>query len=324
MRQCRPVVLGPRSRLAVTCPASPAPDGTIERGCRRLRALGIETVTGPSCARRGGIWAGTDEERAGELLSFLLDPSIDGVIAGRGGVGCLRLLPLLEGFPPCAPAKWIIGRSDLSALHLYFYKRRGWVGLSGPMVSTDLGTELPAETANRGAADVVVERTLGLLRSPDPPGVVDAPGLTTLTGGTAEGPLFPVNLSLLASMTGMPYLPDLRGGILVLEDIHETPQRVDRMLTQLRFAGVLDGVAGIALGQFTDCVPRDPSLSRGLVHDILADHVRALRIPAIAGLPYGHEDLFHPLPVGTAARLTTDPPGLFLLESPGRTQQEEP
>lgn len=322
----RPVVLRHHARLAVTCPASPAPLEAVEKGRARLHALGIETVVGASCARAGGLWAGTDDERARELRDFLLDPAIDGIIAGRGGVGCLRLLPLLDGLPDDTSPKWIVGRSDITALHLYFHARFGWTALSGPMVSTDMvlpDTGDAARRARAGIADAILDLTTRMIREADPFGAVDAPEARAIVCGAAEGRLFPVNLSLLCSMVGTPYLPDLRGSILVLEDIQETPQRLDRMMCQLRQSGILTGIGAIALGQFTDCVARDPAFPPTLAHEVLVDHLKAIGAPAIAGVPYGHETFFHPLPVGTLARLTTDPPGLTLIESAGRGAHEE-
>jgi len=300
-----PPALAPSSRVAVTCPASPADPERLERGIARLRGLGWEVVVGATCAARDGIWAGDDGARAQELRGFLLDPSIHAIFAARGGVGCMRLLPHLDDLAEGPAPRWIIGRSDITALHLRFWDRFGWVGISGTMVATDLGGEDPG---------YAWQQTMRLLCDPEPLGRITEEPLDVWIAGRAEGALIPANLSVLTSMVGTPYAPPLHGTILVLEEIDEPPQRIDRMLTQLRFAGALDGLAGLVLGQFTACTPRETSLPPDAAIAVLRDHAKRIGVPTLAGLPYGHETRFAPLPIGVQARLQADPPGLVLLE----------
>jgi len=319
MKRILPPVLRAGARIAVTCPASPPDPDKLSRGAARLRDLGFDVVLGATCAApRAALHAGADATRAAELLAFLRDPKIDAVFAGRGGVGCMRLLPYLADLlDPPVPAgaraiqpKWIVGRSDLTALHLSLYKSLGWIGLSGPMVATDLGADAPPP--------FVVERTIRLLTDAMPIGRVETgePLETWVPGPVSvEGPLFPVNLSLLASLVGTGHLPSFEGAILVLEEIEEPPHRIDRMLTQLRLSGILEGLAGLVFGQFTGCRSRDESMPEDLLVHLLQDHAGAIGVPAIGGFPYGHERDFHPLPVGSWARIQSDPgrqPEVFL------------
>ena len=192
--------------------------------------MGWRIVVGPSCEVRGGLWAGTEEARAEELIGFLRDPSIDPILAGRGGVGCLHLLPFLDGLDEDLPPRWIVGRSDLTALHLALWGRRGWVGLSGPMAATDWGDPEDPPTP-------LVDETLQILGGGPPPAIHTEGELRVVVPGRAEGMIVPANLSLLASMVGTGYLPSLRRTILVLEEINEPLQRIDRMLTQLADVG---------------------------------------------------------------------------------------
>jgi muramoyltetrapeptide carboxypeptidase len=115
---------------------------------------------------------------------------------------------------------------------------------------------------------------------------------------------------------GTPFLPPLEGTILVLEDIHETPQSLDRMTQQIRLSGVADGIAGIVLGRFTECVPRSPGVTEEEGREVVRAWGRSHEAPLLEGFPYGHEPLCCALPFGTAARLETDPPGLRLLGTP--------
>lgn len=306
MRAIHPPSLSAGAKVAVTCPASPAQAAPLQRGIAVLRDLGMNVVIGPSCSVRNALLAGEDRARAEELTGFLVDPAIEAVFAGRGGVGCMRLLPYMEELPADLPPTWIIGRSDLTALHLAFRKRYGWVGLSGPMVATDFGREPQQQP--------VIDQTMRLLRDADPPEPLGGPALETWNGGGAEGPLIPANLSILASMVGTPYLPSLQDAILVLEEIGEPVWRIDRMLTQLRQAGTLDRLAGLVFGQFTACGPGETALPDDLLTEILREHATAIGAPVLAGFPYGHEPSFVPLPVGSRARIEANPAALLLLE----------
>lgn len=334
-----PPPLPAHARIAVSCPASPPEAEKLERGVARLRQLGHEVTVGATCrAPRGQLHAGDDAARAAEFIGFLEDPGIDAIFAGRGGVGCMRLLPYIERSlrerdllardprergprrkglgtdverGAVAP-KWIIGRSDLTALHLFLFKSLGWIGISGPMVATDLGAPAPPRS--------VIEIALRLMSDPAPIGrIATAEPLETWVPGDgfAEGRLFPVNLSLLSSLVGTPYLPSFEGAILVLEEIDEPPHRIDRMLTQLRLSGVFSSIAGLVFGQFTACHSREETMPEDLLVRLLQDHARGIGVPAIAGFPYGHEPLFHPLPVGARARVESAadrPAALVLIE----------
>src|SRR5262249_31545829 len=156
--------------------------------------------------------------------------------AARGGYGAMRLLAKLriEGVAP----RLLVGFSDITALHAAL-QAAGWVSIHGPVV-LQLRSQPPA----------VVERLLALLESATTP----APPLAgpPRAGGVAGGPLLGGNLSVPARLLGTPYLPDLEGAVLLLEDVGERPYRLDRMWTHLALAGVFDRVRGIALGEFTD------------------------------------------------------------------------
>jgi muramoyltetrapeptide carboxypeptidase len=309
MRGIHPPVLTSGSRVAVTCPASPVVDPErLAKGTARLREAGFDVVAGESCAVREGLWAGSDEARAKELIDFLLDPTIEAIFAGRGGVGSMRLLPRLEDLPREIAPKWIVGRSDLTALHLAFWNRFQLVGLSGPMIATDFGGDAPGG---------VLADTMRILTDPEPVGLLTADSVEIWRNGSAEGVLIPANLSLISSMVGTRHIPPLAGAILVLEEIGEPPHRCDRMLTQLRLSGALNGLAGLVFGQFTDCAPHGADPSPGALADLLRDHADEIGAPTLAGFPYGHEPAFRPLPVGVRARMSADPPGLILLDGVG-------
>lgn len=207
----------------------------------------------------------------------------------------MRLLPKfgIDGLTP----KLVVGFSDITALHLVL-QAAGWVSVHGPVV-TQLGTQ-PRQVA---------DRLFHLLESAEAP----APPLrgTGLVGGVAEGPLIGGNLSVLTRLLGTPYFPALDGAVLLLEDVGERPYRLDRMWTHLALAGVFDRVRGIALGEFTGC--EEPDAEYGS-RDVLAGLAAETGLPCLAGLPIGHGDLNHPVPLGCHVRLDATAGALEFLE----------
>ncbi len=263
-----------------------------------------------------GLHAGSPEDRAADLHSLLLDPGVDAVLATRGGSGTLALLPLVDFALAARARKPLIGWSDLTALHLALWHRAGITGIAG-QVAVQLGPDLPAWSRERWLACVRNRDFAGPVPLPDGPKLATLTPLeplTFLTPGTAEGRLFPCNFSLLVSLLGTPWMPPLDGAILLLEDIQETPQSLDRMVSRMRLTGADRGLAGVILGQFTGCGPRGTSsVTEEHGRELLHGWVRSLGVPALGGFPHGHESLATALPFARPARLDTDPPGLHLL-----------
>src|SRR5262249_9458224 len=198
----------------------------------------------PALLSRTRYLAGDDGRRGAELAAALADPEIRAIVAARGGYGAMRILPRIwphaNGGPsPPGPAKMLAGFSDITALHAAL-QAAGQVSVHGPVV-TQLGTQPSA----------VVERFFAILEDGTVPPAPIA-GMP-MVGGVSEGPLLGGTLSVLTRLLGTPWLPDIDGAVLLLEDVGEQPYRIDRMWTHLRLAGVFDRVAGLALGDFTDC-----------------------------------------------------------------------
>jgi muramoyltetrapeptide carboxypeptidase len=211
----------------------------------------------------------------------------------------MRLLPSIDPAALRARPKLLVGFSDVTALHAAL-NRAGLATVHGP-VMTQLG-RAPAPA---------IEHLLALLtRAPAPgDGGVPAPGAglvgqAVLRAGRAEGPLLGGSLTLLAHLCGTPWQPSLAGAVLALEDVDERPYRLDRYLTQLRLSGALQGVAGVALGYFTDC---DGQGIRGL--DVVREWAGELGVPVVEGFPFGHEDANLALPLGARAALVAPGPG---------------
>jgi muramoyltetrapeptide carboxypeptidase len=281
-------------------PAGPVSDEQIRTAEDRCRYLGLEPVPGQSLRERVGYLAGTDAQRAADLQAAL-DGDTDAVWAVRGGYGTLRTLDHVDLSRIAGRPRAFIGFSDNTAVHLALL-RRGVVSFHGPHAGyPHFGPE--TEASFRAA-----------LMSPGPAGLLPLPpGFqpTTLVPGSADGPLSGGNLAMLAAVCGTPYQPDTRGAILFIEDVGEAPYRIDRMLVQLRLAGLLDGVAGVAVGEFTEMADAEDEAS---LEDLFLDLLEGLGVPVVMGLPIGHGVHNWTLPMGVRARLNGGEGALEIVE----------
>jgi muramoyltetrapeptide carboxypeptidase len=292
----RPPRLRAGSRVALVAPAGPMAEERIEIALDRCRRFDVEPVLGRAARNRHVDYlAGSDEDRRDDLRRALNDPGIDAVWALRGGYGTMRLLQQLDLAPVRTSPRAYIGFSDNTAVHLALLAR-GVVSFHGPHAGAD-ATDLTERVLRR------------LLWETEPAGLLETPPERppcALSAGTAEGPLVGGNLSMLAAMCGTPAAPRAEGGILFVEEIGEEGYRIDRAWTQLELSGVLDGVAGIAFGRFTDC---DDG-----VFELLHRLTGGLGVPVVADLPIGHEADNWTLPMGVKARLNADGASLEILE----------
>jgi muramoyltetrapeptide carboxypeptidase len=244
-----------------------------------------------------GYLAAPDEERAAALNRVLHDPNIEAIFCVRGGYGCLRLLDRIELPDADRRPPLLIGYSDVTALHLSFCARRGWTGLSGPVV-----TEWPQMTPD--SPEYAAREHLEAWLAGDTPALAPFNGtsLTPHTPGNGTGPLLGGNLSVLSRLVGTRHCPDFTGSVLFLEDVQEEPYQIDRKLAHLQLAGLLDNLAGVVLGSFStpDLDSDKPTLS---LPEIVADYFADRPYPVATGLAYGHLLPRVTVPVGLRARL---------------------
>jgi muramoyltetrapeptide carboxypeptidase len=289
--------------LGIVAPASPPPDpNTIDRAVGALEILVFKAKLAPNVRRRLGFLAGTDRERAGDLMRMFADRKVRGILCVRGGYGAGRLLGLLDYHAIRDNPKVFVGYSDITALHCALLAQARLVSFHGPMLNSDFLRE--------PVSDFTVRSFLRTVMEPCAPGSICQEAVrsrpSVLRGGTVSGPLVGGNLSLLCSTLGTPFQPPFRNRILFLEDLGEAPYRFDRMLTQLLNAGLLQQVAGVAVGQNRNC--RDPKARpvgeyRQTLEDVLRDCLLPLKVPVVIGLPFGHVRHIATLPVGVEARL---------------------
>ena len=262
---------------------------------------GLEPVVFVGAEVRHGFMAGTDAERLGNLQVAFDDRSVDAVWALRGGYGTLRILDELDLRRQLEDPIPFIGFSDNTSIHVRHFAL-GVISFHGPHP----GADFPLETE---------EAFRRVLFSDAPPGPLTIrhgdPAPRGSVPGRVEAPLVGGNLAILASMCGTPYALDAEGCILFLEDVGEPAYRLDRMLVQLRRAGVLEGVVGLALGRFTG----SPDDDDDAVTNVLTEFAEQLGVPAVVDLPFGHVEHNCTLPVGGAALLDGDAATLDLIEA---------
>jgi len=300
--------------IGIIAPASAPPDPTnIDRSVAALQRLGFKPKLAPNARKRWGFLAGNDRDRAGDLMKMFTDRNVKAIICVRGGYGTARLLPRLDYRTIRANPKIFLGYSDITSLHCAFLVKANLVSFHGPMLNSDfIKKELP---------DFTLQSCLKTLMQPSPPGSIRdgyrQKTISILRGGKVSGRLIGGNITLLCATLGTPYQPSFKNGILFFEDLDEVPYRFDRMLTQLLNAGLLQQVAGIAIGINANC--KDPKAKRAkeyrqTLEDVFKERLVPLKVPIVAGLPFGHIPMNATLPVGVRATLDAIKGDLIITE----------
>jgi muramoyltetrapeptide carboxypeptidase len=276
-----------------------------------LEALELEVKLADHLLDRYGYLAGADENRAADVNAQFNDSSVAGILAVRGGWGCARILPLIDYAAIQRNPKIIIGYSDVTALLLAIYARTGMVTFHGP-VGISPWNSFTVDYFRK----ILWEAEAVEMRNPDYVGdnlTQVSNRVQTIVAGKASGRLLGGNLAVLSAIVGSDYLPDWDGSILFVEDINENIYRIDRMLTQLKLAGILDRISGFVFGKCTDC---DPGQGYGslTIDQVLDDHIKPLGVPAWQGAMIGHTAQKFTVPVGIDAEIDADEGTIRLLE----------
>lgn len=288
----KPKSVKPGARLAIVSPASTPRPELVAAGMDRLRSLGYQPVLSPHALARGPLYyAGTAEQRLDDLHAAFADNSIDGVVCTRGGWGSAELLPLLDAALIRENPKAFIGYSDHTSLHVWMRKFAGLVTFHGPMCAADLSREDGADAASWHHA----------LSGNGAWSVGKAEGLRLLKPGITEGTFDGGCLSIFVESLGTGYAPAPSDGILFLEDIGTKPYQWDRQLLHLKYAGQLQRVKGIVLGDMTQCVPAE---DQELLEQAIFYALRDFHGPVAIGLRSGHVNAGNvTLPLGVRVRL---------------------
>ncbi|MCR5362541.1 MAG: LD-carboxypeptidase [Bacteroidales bacterium] len=283
-------------KIRIVSPAGSIKSRVVEAGMATLRSWGHDVTLAANALESYGRFAGTPEERASDVVEALRDPDVDLLWATRGGYGCMQILDMIPLDLVREAKKPIVGYSDITALHALWHKA-GVKSLHAPMMK-HLGEE-PTHRTTRTLREVVAyyekhgqfpPRHNGLFMrdwNAEHPEAQILADEVAFVGG---------NLSVLSGLHGTPYDYDYEGKILFVEDISESPYKIDRMMQQLRLMGVLDKVRALVCGHFTGC-DEDP-----LMPVKLWDNIRWIAspsgIPVVMGAPIGHEVENFPVVVG--------------------------
>jgi muramoyltetrapeptide carboxypeptidase len=270
--------------VAVIAPSGPFDEARYHRGAAFLSTRYRLRVRDDVHQRRGYL-AGDDARRREELVHALEDPEVRAIVAARGGYGATRITASIDWTALARSPKWIVGFSDVTALHIEA-SRVGVASLHAPMLAW-LGD---ASDTDREAWRTALET----LQFPA------WNGLETIVSGDASGTSFGGNLALLEACAASGRLRVPEGAILFVEDCTERPYRLDRMLTSLLVGRHLDAVAGVVLGELTDCAPGPDGVT---AEEVVHERLRTLGVPILARAPFGHGTTNRPFPIGLRVRM---------------------
>lgn len=311
----KPERLQPGDVVGIIAPASAPPDPkAVDRAAAQVERLGFKPKLARNVRARHGFLAGSDGERATDLMTMFADKKVRGIICIRGGYGTARLLNLLDYAVIRRNPKVLAGYSDITSLHCALLVKAGLVTFHSPMLNEGLGGEKFPAFSN--------ESFLRNVTQAKPPGSLcagyDKKSISILRRGVVAGRLIGGNLSVLVTTLGTPYQPEFKNRILFFEDISERPYRLDRLLTHLLNAGLLQQVAGVAVGLNQDCdEPADAKAKeyKQSSADVLQERLKPLGVPVVTGLPFGHQPLNATIPIGVRARLDANRGDLIITEA---------
>lgn len=315
MKIILPNRLKPGDTLALIAPASaPADPKAIDRALTAVEAMGFKTRLGRHARNRLGFLAGSDRDRADDLMRAFTDKRIHGILCIRGGYGSGRLVNRLDYAAIRRNPKVFAGYSDITSLHCALLVKCGLLTFHSPMAASDFSEKHYPRFSRESLLRLVTEpKAYGSIRHGCKKGTIKV-----LRPGGAAGELIGGNATLLGAAIGTPYQPPFRGRILFFEDVDEKPYQLDRLLTHLLNAGLLQQVVGVAVGICSNCI--DPKAKnageyRQTIDDVLRDRLMPLKVPVVTGLPFGHVPWNATLPVGGRALLDADA-GDLILTSP--------
>ena len=312
-----PIIKPPRlkvgDKLAIVAPGSYISEEELQDSIKNLNQLGFETTYSKKILLQSGYFAGSDKDRADDLMEKFSDKSVKGIVCARGGYGCSRILPMLDYDVIRANPKVIIGYSDITALLYGIYKKSGLISFHGPV-----GTSTFNDYSVNNFKKVLInpERTSLFLNSTsgDDENVY---GVTSIVKGKGKGRLVGGNLSIMVSLIGTEYDVDYSNKIIFIEEIGEEPYRIDRMLTQMIQAGKFNNAAAVMMGIFRKCeVKKESDLTAKsfTLMEVLEDRLGKLKIPVVYGMSFGHVKDKFTIPFGALAELDAGKQTFTLLE----------
>lgn len=310
----KPKRLKEGDRIALVAPGSYISGNELQESVKNLSDLGFQVTFTERLTLQDGYFSGNDSQRAEDLMEMFERDDVDAIMCVRGGYGCARILPLLDYNVIKKNPKILIGYSDVTALLYGIFKKTGLITFHGP-VATSTFNEFSVQ--NLKSVLMNPEKNKKFLNA-NPANDENIYGVQTLVKGKAKGRLIGGNLSIMVSLIGTKYDIDYAGKIIFIEEVGEEPYRIDRMLTQLIQSNKFKSAAGIMMGIFSKCEPRekDAAFSKSFsLMEVLKDRFSGFKIPVIYGMSFGHIKDKFTIPFGGLAELDTNEQNFSLLET---------
>ncbi|MCF6239912.1 MAG: LD-carboxypeptidase [Bacteroidales bacterium] len=300
--------------LGLTAPGGYITQEELSDAVATLEELGFKTYHTDAVLYRYGYFAGTDRQRADDLMHMFTNPDVDAILCVRGGYGSNRILDLLDFEIIKQNPKALIGYSDITSLINAFYKKIGLVAFHGPVAISSFN-DFTVKSFEKVLMKGKKQFKYSNKRQENTENDTEFDQYT-ITQGAAEGILAGGNLVMLETLIGTEYEPDFENKIVFLEEVHEKPYRIDRMITHLLMATNLSKAAGIVLGIFKSCdIDNDESEESFTLKQVLIDRFAGLNIPCFYGMPFGHVRNKITLPVGIRAKMDANKKSLMLIEA---------
>jgi muramoyltetrapeptide carboxypeptidase len=309
----KPPRLKAGDKLAIVAPGSYISEEELQDSIKNLNQLGFETTYSEKILLQSGYFAGTDKDRAADLMEKFSDKSVKGIVCARGGYGCVRILPMLDYDVIRSNPKVLIGYSDITALLYGIYKKSGLISFHGP-VGTSTFNDYSVNNFNKVLINP--ERT-SLLQNSTSGDDENVYGVTSIVKVKGKGRLVGGNLSIMVSLIGTEFDVDYSNKIIFIEEIGEEPYRIDRMLTQMIQTGKFNNAAGVMMGIFRKCeVKKESDLTAKsfTLMEVLKDRLSSLKMPVVYGMSFGHVKDKFTIPFGALAELDADKQTFTLLE----------
>lgn len=294
--------LKPNSTLGIISPASPESEPFIKEKISEFISLGYKVKLGNHIFDRYGYLAGSDRDRAKDIMDMFLDDYVDGIICFRGGYGSIRTLPYLDLNLIKRHPKFFCGFSDITILLNYFAKN-GLITFHGPMINSNFKDNITLESFVNVCSSTNDNYTYDFSH-------ID--NLKIFNPSSFSGNIVGGNLSMICSSIGTPYEVSTKNSILLLEEINESPYAIDRMLTQLILNKKFKTCKGIIIGHMTGCTPINQNNTL-TIDQIIADRLEPLNIPILYGAPFGHDYPNLTIPIGCKAYFNINSMNLVIL-----------
>lgn len=288
----RPPKLYSGDKVGVVAPAGPVNKKQLEKGLKVISEMGFEPVLGNFVHERSRFLAGTDSQRAKDVMDMVRNREIKAIFCARGGYGANRILKHLDAKVIRKNVKIFVGSSDITVLLHYLHLKVGVLVFHGPMVAGSFG-RAPMKSSREQFKNILMGK----------PNLLHCRKAKIFSKGSATGKITGGCLTLLCRSLGTPFEIQTLNRILFIEDVNEPFYKLDGMLWQLKEAGKFKGVRGIVFGEMVNCKPQKSG--DGKFENILADLFPDSNIPILTHCPIGHGREIWTLPFETQATLDT-------------------